>query len=299
MTSPGRDLYIHPVIWAEPFSRDPKRSAGDALPCGSRLNGQPCRVHVFGRLLAAVVLALLVRSAAQARDLPPPPAVAPPLTAAPSGPTPPPPETLLRAGETLTLRVLQVIPADGLSPGERLLNSRNPILPGDRFLAEAIDVPCNSPVLVGGVVVKVVKPGWFGRPGYVTLQLAQFVETGDGKAGEQPWQVNTEDRQIAIRLRRAMLSALLGLDGLIAGASLGAQLAPAPFRNPLWVGGGAASGLLLGLGYSSLQRGPEANLEPGDTFHIVVGSMEYKPVAKDWQTILYPAADPTSKKGKR
>jgi hypothetical protein len=245
----------------------------------------------------SVCFALAVwATAARAGDLPPPPLVAPPLTATPTDPIPPPRLALLRPGEAVTLRVLQVIPPDGLSPGERLLNGRNPILPGDRFLAEVIDPPCEAPALVGGAVTKVVRPGWFGRPGYVTLQISQLVETVDGKGSLQPWRMNTEDRQLATRMRRAMLSALLGLEGAITGASLGAQ---ALQTNGTWIAGGAGAGLLLGLGYSSFQRGTEASLEPGDTFRIVVGTLSYKPVSKEWQTILYPAPAPGSKKATR
>ena len=247
--------------------------------------------------LVSVLLCLLVPfSSARADELPPPPLVAPPLTATPTDPIPPPHLALLRPGEAVTLRVLQVIPPDGLSPGERLLNGRNPILPGDRFLAEVIEPPCDAPALVGGAVTKVVRPGWFGRPGYVTLQISQLVQTVDGKDQIQPWRINTEDRQLATRMRRAMLTALLGLEGAGVGASLGAQALQA---NELWIAGGAGAGLLLGLGYSSFQRGSEASLEPGDTFRIVVGTMSYKPVSKEWQTILYPAPVPGSKKAKR
>ena len=76
---------------------------------------------------------------------------------------------------------------------------------------------------------------------------------------------------------------------------------PGPPNSPasaVAVAGGAGVGLLLGLGYASFQRGQEASLEPGDTFHVVVGTMSYQPVPRDLQTILYPAADPTSRKGK-
>jgi hypothetical protein len=242
-------------------------------------------------------LAASPSAAEQQRELPPAPAVAPPLTAAPTAPAPPSAESPLRPGETVTMRILQVVPADGLSPGERLLNGRNPILPGDRFLAEVIEPPCQAPALVGGSVTKVTRPGWFGRSGFVTLQLAQLIQTVDGHGTLAPWQVDTEDRQLAARVRRALLNALLGLDGIGYGASIGAQMAP-PLVNSVWIGGGAAVGLLMGLGYSSFQRGTEASLEPGDTFRIVVGAMTCKPAPRDWQTILHPAPTPGSKKGK-
>ena len=60
---------------------------------------------------------------------------------APLAPEPPPAasETArLRPGETVTLRVRQVIPCDGLTPGERLLSGRPAITPGDRVVAEDV-----------------------------------------------------------------------------------------------------------------------------------------------------------------
>ena len=60
---------------------------------------------------------------------------------APLAPEPPPAASetaLLRPGETVTLRVRQVIPCDGLTPGERLLSGRPAIMPGDRVVAEDV-----------------------------------------------------------------------------------------------------------------------------------------------------------------
>jgi hypothetical protein len=229
------------------------------------------------------------------RELPPTPPVAPPLPAAPTVPAAPPNEAVLRPGETVTLRIRQVVPPDGLSPGERLLNSRNPILPGDRFLAEVVQPPCHPPALVGGTVTKVTPPGWFGRPGYVTLQLSQLVESVDGASRLLPWRIDLADRSVTTQSRRALLTALFGLEGAILGASIGFQNPNNPAVGAA-VAGGAGGGLLLGLGYASFQRGLEASLEPGDTFRIVVGTMSYHPVPRDLQTILYPAADPSKHK---
>lgn len=232
----------------------------------------------------------------QSRELPPAPPVAPPLPATPIVPARPPVEAVLRPGEAMTLRIRQMLPPDGLSPGERLLNSRSPILPGDRFLAEVIQPPCDPPVLVGGAVTKVTPPGWFGKPGYVTLQLSQLVETVNGDSRLLPWHIDTSDRRVSTQTRRALLSALFGLEGAIIGASIGFQNPNNPAVGAA-VAGGAGGGLLLGLGYASFQRGLEASLEPGDTFRIVVGTMSYHPVPRDLQTILYPAADPSKLKG--
>ncbi|HWG47357.1 MAG TPA: hypothetical protein VN688_31630 [Gemmataceae bacterium] len=249
----------------------------------------------ISRLLASLVLAALGAGQARTAELPPPPTVAPALTAAPSLPAPPLKPAVLRPGDAVTLRVLQVIPPDGLSPAERLLNGRNPILPGDHFLAEVIAPVSDGTTLVGGVVTKVTRPGWFGHSGYVTLQLAQFVQSPDGEGRTLPWRVNTEDRQLATRMRRTMVRVLLGLEGIGAGASMGAQMSEG---NVVWTTGGAGVGLLVGLAYSSFQRGSEASLEPGDTFCIVVGSMAYRPVSREWQTILHPAPTPGSGKRK-
>ncbi|HTU88781.1 MAG TPA: hypothetical protein VMF69_01675 [Gemmataceae bacterium] len=233
----------------------------------------------------------------QSRELPPASPIAPPLPAVPTVPAAPPIEAVLRAGETVTLRIRQVVPPDGLSPGERLLNSRNPILTGDRFLAEVVQPPFHPPALVGGTVTKVTPPGWFGRPGYVTLQLSQLVETVDGASHPLPWRIDLADRRAATQTRRALLTALFGLEGAILGASIGFQNPNSPAVGAV-VAGGAGGGLLLGLGYASFQRGLEASLEQGDTFRIVVGTMSYQPVPRDLQTILYPASDPSSKRKK-
>jgi hypothetical protein len=207
-----------------------------------------------------------------------------------------PNEVMLRTGDTVILRVCQVLPADGLSPGERLLNGRAPLQPGDRFLAEVIDPLPPCPVLVGGTVTCITRPGWFGRPGYVTLQMTQLVQTSDDKAGPHPWRLDLADRRFAAQMRRALLTVLFGAEGIGAGASVGAQMSPG---NMAFIGGGMGIGLLVGLGYASFQRGSEASLEPGDTFEIVVGSLNYRPISREWQTILYPAPDPTSREGKK
>jgi hypothetical protein len=196
----------------------------------------------------------------------------------------------LAVGQALTLRVLQVQPFDGLSPGERLLNGLADILPGDRFVAEVIDPPCPQPLLVGGKVTNVVKPGWFGRPGHVAVQFVQLAQE-DGTP--LSWPVDLADRRRSARVGRALIAALLAFDGLQAGASVGTALSRG---HPAWVMGGMGVGLVVGLAYASLQRGVEARLEPGDTFQIVVGTCQYRPIPADWQTILYPAPPPDSNK---
>ncbi|APW63474.1 hypothetical protein BSF38_05045 [Paludisphaera borealis] len=227
--------------------------------------------------------------------LPPKPAVAPPMAAEPTGPISKVEPVVLKAGLTVTLRICQVLPADGFSAGERLLNSRPAIQEGDRFLAEVID-PCPPhPALVGGVVTRITGPGRFGRPGYVSMKMTQLVHTNQGKTEWIPWRMDMADRRFATRMRRVMLSTLLGLEGAGTGASVGVQYAGG---NMAFIGGAMGIGAIVGMGYASFQRGTEANLEPGDTFEIVVGTTDYRPVSREWQTILYPAADPTGGKVK-
>src|SRR6516162_3144485 len=90
----------------------------------------------------------------------------PPVPLQAQQPTPPlylpvaiPAVAILHSGATVTVRIRQVFPCDGLSPGDRLLNGRPEIQPGDRFLAELINQPLFPPPLVGGTVVKVIPPG--------------------------------------------------------------------------------------------------------------------------------------------
>lgn len=250
----------------------------------------PCRKsNPLGLPTCALLVALLLpiypaqtgrdRGGAWADELPPPPK---------------PVDAVLRPGEAVTLRIRQVLPADGFSPGERLLNSRNTVVPGDHFLAEIVRPPGNPPALIGGTVTKLVRPGWFGRPGYLTLQLSQLVETPDGPARPILWQFDMTDHRVSAQMRRAWLTTLLGLEGVGLGAVIGAQMDVPNKLAP--VAGGAGVGLLLGMGYASFQRGQDANLEPGDTFRVVPGTMSYQPVSKNLETILYPPVDPNKRK---
>ncbi len=198
----------------------------------------------------------------------------------------------------MTLRIRQVFPSDWFSPGERLLNGRPPIQPGDHFLAEVVKPPSIPQVLVGGTIVKVSPPRRFGRPGRITLEVAQLVESPDGKSQAIPWQFDTEDRSFATRRHRALLTALLGVEGAGVGASLGSQWSASVMKIPIIVGGSAGAGLIVGLGYASLQRGAEATLEPGDSFEVEVGTTTYRPLPRTALLNLYPAPDPSHHKGK-
>ena len=186
-----------------------------------------------------------------------------PPMAALSEPSERPHWATLRPGTTVTVRIRQVFPCDGLSPGERLLSGRRPIQPGDRFLGEVIN-PATRPLpLVGGAIVKVAPPGKFGRPGRLTLQMTQVVETSDGTSQPVPFLFDTEDRRFSTRAQRRLLTSLMGLEGASVGASLGAQLLGRASANPVMVTGGAGIGLILGVGYASFRRGwkPASNRE--------------------------------------
>jgi hypothetical protein len=205
---------------------------------------------------------------------------------------PPPPG---RSEELPPPRV--IAPGPTLPPGELppapLVGP--PIAPGDRFLAEIVEPACNPAALVGGTVTKVTPPGCFGRSGYVTLQLSQLVESVDGTR-LLPWQLDLADRRTTTRVRRALVTALFGLEGAAIGAVLGSQNPNLPaYGTAEAVAAGA--GMLLGIGYASFQRGVEANLEQGDTFRVVIGTRCYQPLPRDLQTILYPATQPGKHKG--
>jgi hypothetical protein len=130
------------------------------------------------------------------------------------------------------------------------------------------------------------------------LEVAQLVETPDGTSQPIPWQFDTEDRSFATRRHRALVAALLGVEGAGVGASLGSQWSTSVMKIPIIVGGSAGVGLIVGLGYASLQRGTEATLEPGDSFEVVVGTTNFRPLPRTALLNLYPAPDPSSHKRK-
>jgi hypothetical protein len=211
-----------------------------------------------------------------------------PLMAA-GNPVEPP---LLRPGRRLTVRVRQVLPADALSPGERVLNGRAPLAAGDRFLAEVVAGPEPSHVLLGGTVVRVHPPGWFRQPGHVEVQIAQLVDAPEGSSGPTAWHVDLDDRRLSGRLRRTLATVLFGLEGFGVGASIGAQFAQG---NMAYIGGGGGIGLVTGLGIAAVQRGPAGDLQPGDTFEVEVGTCSYRPLPLETQMEIYPAKVPVRK----
>jgi hypothetical protein len=215
---------------------------------------------------------------------------------APSAPEPPPAASktaLLRPGETVTLRVRQVIPCDGLAPGERLLNGRPAIVPGDRVVAEDVRPGRHTAALIGGTIVHIAPPRRFAKPGQVTLELGQLARAAPGRPELVPWAFDLEDKRFNVQMRRRLTLALFAAEGAGIGMSLGAQAGPS---NPAYLGLGAGVGLLTGIGYASLMPGREASLEPGDTFRITVGTLSFRPLAPSPPFSLYPAPDAAKRK---
>jgi hypothetical protein len=215
---------------------------------------------------------------------------------APLAPEPPPAASeiaRLRPGETITLRVRQAIPCDGLTAGERLLSGRPAIAPGDRVVAEDVRPGAHTPALIGGTIIHIAPPKRFAKPGRVTLELGQLVQTVPGRSELVPWIFDLEDRRFNVQMRRRLTLALFAAEGAGIGASLGAQAGPS---NPAYLGLGAGVGLLTGIGYASLMPGREASLEPGDTFKITVGTLSYRPLSPSPPLSLHPAPDPAKRK---
>src|SRR5262249_23232064 len=86
---------------------------------------------------------------------------------APTSPEPPPAPSQrarLQPGETVTLRIRQIIPRDGLTAGERLLSGRPALAPGDRVVAEDVRAGVHPPALIGGTIVHIAPPQRFAKP---------------------------------------------------------------------------------------------------------------------------------------
>jgi hypothetical protein len=191
------------------------------------------------------------------------------------------------AGGKAVFRIRQVIPIDGLSRGERLLNSRPPLRAGDVFTAELVGAPGAPAVIVAGSVSAVTPPGRFGRPGKITVQFAW--PTG-GR-----WRGDVEDQRFTSAQRRRMIASLFLLEGAALGASVGAQFDRASSAATL-AGGGA--GLLLGVAYASVQPGRPASLEPGDRLAVVVGTTCVRKIPPEAPLTVYPAHEAEEKEHK-
>jgi hypothetical protein len=210
---------------------------------------------------------------------------------------PEPPPALSRpvrlpSGETVTLRVRQVIPRDGLTAGERLLSGRPAIAPGDRLIAEDLRPGVYPPALIGGTIVHISPPRRFAKPGRVTIELTQLVQVASDRSELVPWMFDLDDRRFNVQMRRRVMLALFAAEGAGIGTSLGAQAGPG---SPAYLGLGAGVGLLAGIGYASLMPGREASLEPGDTFRVTVGTLSYRPLSPSPPLSLHPAPDPAKR----
>jgi hypothetical protein len=207
---------------------------------------------------------------------------------APEPPQAPSRPARLPAGETVTLRVRQVIPRDGLTAGERLLSGLPAIASGDRLIAEDVRPGVYPPALIGGTIAHINPPRRFAKPGRVTIELAQLVQVASDRSELVPWIFDLEDRRFNVQMRRRVMLALFAAEGAGIGTSLGAQAGPG---SPAYLGLGAGVGLLTGVGYASLMPGREASLEPGDTFRITVGTLSYRPLSPSPPLSLHPAPD--------
>jgi hypothetical protein len=197
-----------------------------------------------------------------------------------------PPDATLAPGSKALLRVRQVIPADGLARGERLLNGLPPLQEGDVFTAELVgrDGP---PLILAGRVESVAPPKRFGRPGKVSVRIAWPLDPD----GDQPgrWAFDVEDQRFTSAQRRWAITTLFLAEGFAMGASVGTTFDRG--KTAVTLGGGGV-GLLLGVAYASLQPGQAASLEPGDTLTVEVGARGAKKLPPEIPLTVYPAHEP-------
>lgn len=200
----------------------------------------------------------------------------------------------LATGSKALLRIRQVIPTDGLSRGERLLNGLPPLQKGDVFTAELLEPACRPPLIIAGCVESVTPPRRFGRPGNVSLKFAWPLDN----TGEHPgqWKLQVEDQRFTSAQRRRAITSLLVLEGMILGASVGTTLDRSKTAVTL---GGVGVGLLIGVAYASLQPGQAASLEPGDTLSVIVGTTAAKKLPPEAPLTVFPAHEPEEGKHRR
>jgi len=195
------------------------------------------------------------------------------------------------AGTEVNLRVRQVIPIDGLSRGERMLNGEHPIKAGDVFTAEWPASPGQPPMILAGCVSEVIPPRRFGRPGKVSVKIAWPFDA----SGHQ-WDFDIEDQRFSSAQKRRAITTLFLAEGFALGASVGANLDHGKSGATL---GGGGVGLVFGLAYASLQPGQAASLEPGDMLAVVVGSTEVKKLPPEVPLRIYPAHEPEEERHAR
>lgn len=191
-------------------------------------------------------------------------------------------------GTEVNLRVRQVIPVDGLSRGERMLNGQHPLKPGDLFTAEW-PAPSGQPAMIlAGCVEEVVPPRRFGRPGKVSVKIAWPFDASGNR-----WSFDIEDQRFTSAQKRRAITTLFLAEGFALGASVGANLDRG--RSAATLGGGGV-GLVVGLAYASLQPGQAASLEPGDTLAVVVGTSEVRKLPPEVPLKVYPVHEPEAER---
>ncbi|MBV8218273.1 MAG: hypothetical protein JO325_07405 [Solirubrobacterales bacterium] len=116
------------------------------------------------------------------------------------------------------------------------MSGRPAIMLGDRVVAEDVRPGVHPPALIGGTSVHIAPPRRFVKPGRVTLQLGQLVQTAPGRSELVPWVFDLEDRRFNVQMRRRLMLALFAAEGAGIGASMGAQAGPS---NPAYLGLGA------------------------------------------------------------
>jgi len=198
----------------------------------------------------------------------------------------------LTPGAEVVLRVRQVIPSDGLSRGERMLNGLEPIKAGDLFTAELPAPPGQPALILIGCVEEVIPPRRFGRPGKVSVKLAWSFDP----AGGERCNFDVEDQRFSSAQKRRAITTLFMVEGFAMGASVGSNLDGG--RSAATLGGGGV-GLLLGIAYASLQPGQAASLEPGDTLAVMVGTTDVKKLPPESPLKVFPAHEPEVEKHAR
>jgi len=194
-------------------------------------------------------------------------------------------------GAKVNLRVRQVIPVDGLSRGERMLNGQHPVKAGDVFTAE-LPGPAEQPsIILIGCVEEVTPPGRFGRAGKISVKLAwPFDPSGNQR---DSWGFDVEDQRFSSAYKRRAITSLFLVEGFTLGASVGSTLDRGKAAATL---GGGGIGLLLGVAYASLQPGQAASLEPGDTLSVAVGTTEARKLPPESPLKVFPAHEPEEEK---
>jgi hypothetical protein len=120
----------------------------------------------------------------------------------------------------------------------------------------------------------------------------QAIQFQLGLTSPNPVRVDLDDRGAAGQAGRLLANLYAGLEVAGVGAAVGAQVAGGTSGYVL---GGAGVGFLVGLGVAAFVHGPDASLEPGDTFEIEVGTCSYRPLPQNAPMTVYPPCVPPRK----